>query len=163
MKLDLKPVFLGEDEIKIDEEFDLSHSISADLAAFKHPVHVTANISNKTGIVTMKGIAKVSCITQCDRCLNDINEVFTVDLYHIFVKDLEQEDDGSFIVLPDMMLDVEMLIHDDILLQLPYQHLCNENCKGLCPKCGQNLNEGSCSCEEDIDPRLAVLQQLLKE
>ena len=50
----------------------------------------------------------------------------------------------------------------DLLLALPTKHLCREDCRGLCPRCGKNLNEGLCGCREDkVDPRLAVLAQLM--
>ena len=50
----------------------------------------------------------------------------------------------------------------DLLLALPTKHLCREDCRGLCPHCGKNLNEGLCGCREDkVDPRLAVLAQLM--
>ena len=58
-------------------------------------------------------------------------------------------------------LGVEDFVREDIFLALPTKFLCREDCKGLCPQCGKNLNDGSCSCKKPVDPRLAVLQQLL--
>ncbi|WP_457572547.1 YceD family protein [Desulfovulcanus sp.] len=57
-------------------------------------------------------------------------------------------------------LDLQHLFWEQFVLALPDKYLCSENCKGLCPHCGQNLNEKSCSCEQNAgDPRLAVLKQ----
>jgi len=57
-------------------------------------------------------------------------------------------------------LDLQHLFWEQFVLALPDKYLCSENCKGLCPYCGQNLNEKSCSCEQNAgDPRLAVLKQ----
>ena len=54
------------------------------------------------------------------------------------------------ILIPELLLDMEMTV------------LCREDCKGLCPKCGKNLNDGDCGCDRrEIDPRLAVLQEFL--
>ncbi|MBR3755030.1 MAG: DUF177 domain-containing protein, partial [Clostridia bacterium] len=53
------------------------------------------------------------------------------------------------------------LVTEDILLGLPTRHLCKEDCKGVCQYCGKNLNHDSCSCSAPLDPRLAVLKQLL--
>mgnify|MGYP001091754997 FL=1 len=62
------------------------------------------------------------------------------------------------------VLDLEELARTDILLELPTKVLCSEDCKGLCSQCGKNLNEGECSCEKkQIDPRLAILSQLLDQ
>ena len=59
-------------------------------------------------------------------------------------------------------LDLDDLIMNDILLELPTKLLCRDDCMGLCPECGKNLNDGTCSCrKETVDPRLAVLKQLL--
>ena len=74
----------------------------------------------------------------------------------------EENDDGEFVVVPDETLDVDQLVTEDILLDLPSKFLCSPNCRGLCPRCGKDLNEGDCGCErEDVDPRLAVLKELL--
>jgi uncharacterized protein len=62
------------------------------------------------------------------------------------------------------ILDLTEVIRQDLLLALPMYPVCRSKCKGLCPHCGQNWNEGACECSlEEIDPRLAVLRQLLEE
>ena len=54
------------------------------------------------------------------------------------------------------------LVYSEVIVSLPMKHLCNEECKGICFKCGKNLNEGECDCpKKDIDPRLAPLQAIL--
>jgi uncharacterized protein len=59
-------------------------------------------------------------------------------------------------------LDLRKPLREQILLAMPMHLLCRPDCKGLCPNCGQNLNEGPCQCStENIDPRLAVLKKLL--
>ena len=55
------------------------------------------------------------------------------------------------------------LVSEDAYLAIPYRMLCREDCKGLCPRCGKNLNEGPCGCSAPGDPRLAVLAQLLED
>ena len=80
------------------------------------------------------------------------------------VTHLDNEDEDEMTVIPDMKLDLEEFCYDEILLSLPTKFLCDENCKGLCPTCGQDLNQGECSCnEKEIDPRLAALAELLKD
>ena len=76
--------------------------------------------------------------------------------------ELSEESGDDYIEAPDYKLDTDALLRDDILLELPSKFLCKESCKGLCPKCGKNLNEGPCNCNtNETDPRLAVLKQLL--
>ena len=62
-----------------------------------------------------------------------------------------------------MKLDIERLTLEDIYFALPSKVLCDDDCKGLCSKCGANLNEGPCECKKDIDPRFEALLSLLDE
>ena len=58
-------------------------------------------------------------------------------------------------------VDCDPLIYEQIVLQIPMKALCREDCRGLCPRCGANLNLSSCSCpDRDVDERLAVLKKL---
>lgn len=63
----------------------------------------------------------------------------------------------------DGVLDLDELMGDVFLLNLDTKNLCSEDCKGLCPGCGANLNEESCRCRKEVDPRLAKLAQLLED
>ena len=75
---------------------------------------------------------------------------------------LNEEDNDSYIEVQDYQLDLDELIRADILLELPTKFLCSPDCKGLCPKCGRNLNEGPCGCNtHQMDPRLEVLKKLI--
>ena len=88
----------------------------------------------------------------CDRCLTPA----TANQVHEF----EEEFDKSEAV--DDLIDVTELLHDVLLAGQPMKNLCKTDCKGLCPKCGANLNEGECGCDNFVvDPRLAALQQLV--
>ncbi|MBR6012296.1 MAG: DUF177 domain-containing protein [Selenomonadaceae bacterium] len=85
----------------------------------------------------------------CDRCLNAAEE----DQIH----DFEEELDSGEIV--DNFFDITDIVHDTLMISQPIKNLCKTDCRGLCPVCGKNLNEGSCECEKFIpDPRLADLQ-----
>ena len=62
----------------------------------------------------------------------------------------------------DYQLPLDELVEEELILNLPSKNLCRKDCRGLCPKCGKNLNEGLCGCRSDtIDPRLEVLRQLM--
>ena len=63
----------------------------------------------------------------------------------------KEEDSGEYIQVDDYKLDLDELIRTDILLELPTKFLCKEDCKGLCPTCGKNLNEGACDCQTASD------------
>lgn len=100
----------------------------------------------------------------CDRCAEDFERKYSVELNKIVVQRLENEDDSDdYIVAQNNILDLDDLVYQEILLFLPQKILCREDCKGLCPKCGKNLNSGDCSCKADVDPRMAALLELLDE
>ena len=89
----------------------------------------------------------------CDRCLTQA----TADQVHEF----EEEFDKAEAV--DDLIDVTEFLRDELLAGQPMKNLCREDCKGLCPVCGANLNEGECGCEKFIvDPRLAALKNFYK-
>ncbi len=70
-------------------------------------------------------------------------------------------DDQNF--MDGFSLDVDALVHDEILMNWPAKILCKDDCKGICPVCGQNLNEGECGCDTFVpDPRMAVIQDIFK-
>jgi uncharacterized protein len=72
------------------------------------------------------------------------------------------DDELDVTYLEDGRINTEHLLRENILLSLPVQPLCHEDCRGLCPRCGANLNLGVCGCAEtDGDPRLQVLRKLL--
>ena len=85
----------------------------------------------------------------CDRCLSQATTIQT--------HDFEEEFDKATAV--DDLIDVTELLRDVLLAGQPMKNLCKTDCKGLCPKCGANLNDGECGCEKFIvDPRLAALK-----
>ena len=60
-------------------------------------------------------------------------------------------------------LDVDKLLYNEILIGWPMKILCREDCKGICNMCGQNLNKGTCDCEDtSLDPRMSVIRDVFK-
>ena len=81
-----------------------------------------------------------------------------------FKRMIEGEDSDTILLVPGMKLDLDELVYSEVMMSLPMKHLCNAECKGICFKCGKNLNEGKCDCpEKEIDPRLQALADLLKD
>lgn len=165
MILQLKDLFdrAGE-RIPFEFDLDLSHVKHGADKPIKKPVHITGSVENSTGIVTLGYLAKFTLNTLCDRCLEPIEQNLSLSTKHIVVNELAGEDNDSFVVCEDYKLDLDELVTADIVLELPIRILCRDDCKGLCPRCGTNLNESTCNCEtKQVDPRLEVLLQLLEE
>lgn len=133
---------------------------------FTSPVEVKGNAVMHGSFAVLDAEVSFDFSVPCDRCASQINKHFAYRFSHILVASLSNEedaDDDKYVVLQeDGTLDLDSLLQEDILLELPTKFLCSANCKGLCPVCGKNLNEGPCGCSQHrIDPRLEVLRQLI--
>ncbi len=163
MLLELKKVFLVEDEaVTAEYELDLHDIDFNGSKPLNTPVRVSAKAVNRAGVVNLAVSAKFDYSAPCDRCGEETITAFCYSFNHTLVQSLCGENEGDYIETPDFQLDLDELVTSDILLELPSKHLCKEECKGLCPKCGQNLNKGDCKCDlRQIDPRLEALKNLL--
>lgn len=100
-------------------------------------------------------------VFECHRCLKNVNINLKNTVERILVTSYEAEENEEFILIKDGVLDFMPVLEEDITLNLPLQILCNEDCAGLCPQCGKDLNNGMCECDETkIDPRLEALKNL---
>ena len=134
--------------------------------AKKEPMNLQIkNLGNRK--VSIKGNTECSLIIPCSRCLTGVEVPFSIEFTHeVDFNKTEEEraeelDETNYI--SGYNLDVDTLVYGEILLDLPYHVLCNEDCKGICKVCGRNLNEGSCDCDhEDLDPRMSVIRDIFK-
>ena len=163
MVLDLKKVFLNENE-RLSAACEFEMVDPAGEITYTSPVNASVTVSNHAGMVVYESEVRFSGHILCSRCCEPFNKDFAYRFNHILVASLPEGQDDDYIEAPDYMLDTDALLRDDILLELPSKFLCKDTCKGLCPKCGKNLNKGKCGCpEKEVDPRLAVLSKLLEE
>lgn len=93
----------------------------------------------------------------CDRCLANISRKFVLPFCQVFYKD--GAGDGEYFY-SGSKLDATKSVNDEIVLGLPSGLLCKPDCKGLCPKCGTNLNEAQCDCDKTPDNAFSVLKNL---
>ena len=157
MFIELEPIFNNVGSCK-EFKYEFSPEDCAEIAKAK----VKGSVKNQTGIVSLT--AKVSFLidTLCDRCAAQVKKENTVEVEHILVSQLNDTDNDNFFLLESMHFNLDELIREDILLSLPTKILCREDCKGLCPYCGTNLNEKQCGCKKPVDPRLEALKQFLE-
>lgn len=163
MLLQLKPLFTGEKEnLSVDCSLDFSGIEWQGIHPFSQPVKVQGQISTSADVVVLKAKASWRFDGVCDRCAEPFCRDMETDVEHILVTSLNNEENDDFILLENYQLPLDELVETDVLLSLPSKNLCREDCRGLCPMCGKNLNEGLCGCKPDtVDPRLAVLKQLI--
>jgi len=136
---------------------------------------VAGQVKNRAGVVTLEGSAQVRIHTQCDRCAAPFEYRAEVPLEHTLVLSLNREDSDGLILLEGTRFSPDSLVWEDIVFSMPSRLLCKPACKGLCQRCGRNLNESPCECKPNTDPRFhpnessgfaggpgwAVLQDLL--
>ena len=167
MTIDLRKYFRGEDlpgSGVLECQLDLSGMELGGVKPFCAPVRVRAELKGSPGSVELRGKACYAMTMPCDRCFELTTQERELSFFHVLVRALsdEEDDNGELVVVPDDQLDLDQLLTEDILLDVPSKFLCSPGCKGLCPTCGKNLNQGPCGCERDtVDPRLAVLKDLL--
>ncbi len=163
MFIELEPIFnnVGEQK-KFNFNIDLSDEEFDGIFPFKTPVMVAGVVKNSSGIVTLEYDVNLRYNGFCDRCAEEIERELSYSFEHTLVLSLNNEENDDLMLIEDLHFEVDPLAIEDIFLSLPTKILCSENCAGLCTTCGKNLNHGECDCEKEIDPRLAILQQLLE-
>lgn len=165
MKISVKEIFeivgLSED---FAGELDLSWITRQGEQLFTDALAVSGQVANRAGIVTLRYQISGIIPFRCDRCLMQSELKLDRQFEHIVVQSLEDETlDDAFLTAPDGLLALDEIASADIQLSLPQVMLCKQDCKGLCPICGADLNSTDCGCEpDDGDPRMAVLKSLLK-
>ena len=98
----------------------------------------------------------------CDRCGREFETGRRTDFETPLLPETEgAADDGEAFFLEGDTLDIDELLETAFILDMPAKFLCRSDCRGLCPRCGKDLNEGDCGCKPETDPRFAVLEQLL--
>ena len=108
---------------------------------------------------------ELTLVIPCDRCLDDVNNLIKINTSREV--DLSESEEDRKEALEEIdyidgtMFDVEKFVYGEILVNLPMKVLCSENCKGICNRCGTNLNYGNCGCDTtELDPRMAKAMEV---
>ena len=128
---------------------------------FAHPGEVSGPVRKPAGALVLAGEARTTLGVVCDRCLKPFSEELVLPVEHLLAETLEDEENDDILLLDGGELDLEEVFTTDLVLAMEPKHVCSEECRGLCPKCGADLNDGPCQCRAEVDPRFAVLAQLL--
>ena len=163
MLIDLKHIFATDNSfLPIEYSLDLSSTEVSGVYPLKKPVTLSGTVSNKASLVVLDAVITYEYSAPCDRCGTETKRMHTLRLNKSLAVSIEGEESDSILTVPDMKLDLDELLYSEVIVNLPMKHLCKEDCKGICPKCGKNLNDGKCGCpEKEIDPRLSALAELL--
>ena len=151
--------------VPFETSVDLSDLLFGTCYPVSEPVLASGTVRNTAGVLVMTGNVTTTLHGVCDRCASDFTQDVDIPMNVVLVKELaneENEDEGVFPLDGDEA-DLEDIVRTVFVLNMDPKLLCDEDCKGLCCRCGKNLNEGPCNCQKEIDPRLAALQQLLNK
>jgi uncharacterized protein len=146
-----------------DFEFDFPFlDLSEDLQAKDFKGIVKFSRTQRGLLVEAKCSAVIA--TNCVRCLEATLTPVSSEFTELYAFDERTETESELIVPESGIIDLEPLVHDYLLLDIPKLPLCKPDCAGLCPICGENLNVTQCGCETNpVDPRLSQLKDLLDE
>ena len=147
------------------EELSFQH----DDAALAEPVSTDFTLTHKDRDLRVAGFVRTTVRYQCSRCLVEFSRPLEsrLDLFYLPQADWKKDEEIE-LKYEDMVvgyydgirLDVDLMVLEQIELGMPMKFICREGCKGLCPSCGADLNQGPCACKADTaDTRFAVLRE----
>ena len=182
MRIDLRKLISGDvRKLTLDYTFPIDEptdpddpgagSIDTEIygVTFRSPVRVKGEIANLGGYMRLRASAAVDYEAECARCLKPLERSLTVEIERTLVpegslENTPEEEADDYLEIVDSAINPDESFVEELMMEFPTRELCSEDCKGLCPKCGKDLNEGDCGCvKKEIDPRLAVLQKLLEK
>ena len=143
--------------------FDFSDLRYGESNPVSEPVLASGTVRNTAGVLVMKGLITTTIHGVCDRCASDFESQLSFPIHVVLVTELnneDNEDEGVFPLEGDAA-DLEEIVRTVFVLNMDSKLLCKPDCKGICCKCGKNLNHEACSCQKELDPRFAALRQLL--
>jgi uncharacterized protein len=147
--------------------FRFSESVS--LVGLETPfidnVDVEVELKKSHNQIVLDSTVFVNAEFECDRCTVHFHKLLRADYKMVYlqgVKPVESKSDSIVYLSPEAdVIDISNDVRDFSMLAVPMKKLCSEDCKGLCYKCGKNLNEGTCTCDKnDTDARWLPLMEL---
>lgn len=130
---------------------------------FTMPLSVKGSVYNNGKSLRLEAVASGEMQVHCARCMKPVVVPLDFDIEESFMREEEGVvDDEDVILFSGNKIEMDDIIADSFFMSVSGKYLCSEDCKGLCPTCGKNLNEGDCDCEDDdIDPRWEALKKIM--
>ena len=164
MRLDLREIIhVPEASKPFRFQLDLSDLEFYGKHLISRPVQVEGSVTNHAGALVLEGTASSLLDLACDRCGKEFSREKVVELNCLLASELEDEEHDEIYLLEGNEADLDEVAGTAFILAMDTKNLCSDNCKGLCAKCGADLNNGPCGCRPEVDPRLAALAQLLDD
>lgn len=151
--------------LPFETALDLSSLRFGNCCPVTEPVLANGTVRNAAGVLLLEAELHTVLHGVCDRCASDFSRPYSVQAHAVLVPELANEDEADewTFLLKEGAADLDEILTTAFVLHMDSTLLCKPDCKGLCCRCGKNLNDGPCNCRPEMDPRLAVLGQLLKD
>jgi len=151
--------------VNFSTSVDLRNLLYGTCDPVSEPVLASGTVRNTAGVLIMTGIITTTIHGVCDRCASDFDKEISFPIDVVLVTELSNEENEDEWVFPleGDSADLEDIVRTVFVLNLDSKLLCKPDCKGMCCRCGKNLNDGPCSCQKELDPRFAALRQLLEK
>ncbi|HNK64198.1 MAG TPA: DUF177 domain-containing protein [Anaerolineales bacterium] len=156
--------FIIHEEIGYNHDFpfDLEKAVLGDDLELRN-FEGLVNVGKTPQGLIAQGNFSAETTLNCSRCLKDFEQELDWEFTEMYAFDQRSVTESDLLLPEDAHLDVEELLREYALLEIPINPLCQPDCKGLCPQCGQNLNEKDCGHRpEESDSPFAKLKDLLK-
>lgn len=145
-------------DVKFDEAIAELNNLESGFV-FTDAVKFEGVLTNASGVLKLNGSLKVAYSTKCSRCVKDIEDNLELKIREDIIEGSETADVDAYTYNDNYIL-LDSILKDNIILNLPVKKVCDDNCKGLCPRCGTNLNEKTCDCKDDyINPQMEALKK----
>lgn len=144
-------------------ELDRDRLTFPSLVGFDGPVTAEGEVKNTAGLLELSARVDADMTVRCDRCMKEFKKTLRLPVTAALKADADEDDYAELFPLDGDGVDVGDVLETCFILAMDQKFLCREDCRGLCPDCGSDLNDGPCGCKKQFDPRMAALAQLLDD
>lgn len=146
-RIQIRPLLLRPDEKRaVQLQIDAETAASYGLPCEKLP-QIDGMLENRAGVLMLNYRLRCVPALECGRCLSPVGTQIDETFAHVIVTETaDAQNEDEYLLAPDAVLDLAETVMTDLRLSMPTKTLCKPDCKGLCPVCGQNLNESDCMC-----------------
>jgi len=130
---------------------------------FQEPVELSGCVKDRLGILELAATIKTNLHLHCSRCNRLFVRPKSMDVSFVLAKSLQDEELDDIIVVEGDSVELNDILVPELMMDMDMAVLCREDCRGVCVKCGKNLNDGDCGCKEPSDPRWEPLKSFLDQ
>lgn len=126
-------------------------------------IQFSGKVFGEPSLIYIAGEISCKLKSECARCLEKAEQIFSVSLSNPVLSEEKSDLSDDYVLAEDDKIDLFSIAYEKLIPEMPFRLLCKDDCKGICSKCGKNLNFGECGCStKEIDSRLSGLSDFFK-